>query len=77
MWSMFFIVFVLAVVGAFTTKGQGVQPYAIAAAVVALFTLGIASNFRNDPQSMPNYAALLSIAAGLASIAFIVVGATG
>lgn len=42
--------------------------------VLAVWGLGIASNFRHDPMSMPNYAVYLSLLGGLAGIGTIIVG---
>ena len=41
--------------------------------VVGLWTAGIASNFRSDPQSIPNAAARLNMAAALSGVIVLIV----
>lgn len=47
---------------------------AVVAAILAVFSWGLASNYRYDPLSAPNFIVWLSMLAGVSSIALIVVG---
>jgi|ETNmetMinimDraft_3_1059899.scaffolds.fasta_scaffold841610_1 hypothetical protein len=55
----------------------GGHPVAIAALVGALWSWGIASNFRADPYDMPNYVPLLSVSSGIIGVVMLIVGLSG
>lgn len=71
---MYFLIVLLAGGAVAACAGTEAMGYAIAAAVVAVWMWGVASNYRGDPMSIPNYTVWLSILAGLASVALIVIG---
>lgn len=71
---MYFLVVLLAVGSIIACLGTGALPFAIGATVLAVWMWGVASNYRQDPMSIPNYTVWVSILAGLSSIALIVVG---
>ncbi len=68
---MAFWVVVLNVAAVWATGGHGL---AIAALVGAIWSWGIASNFRGDPQNIPNYVAWLYPVCGVIGIVMLLVG---
>ena len=47
---------------------------ALVSLVGSIWARGIASNFRSDPQSMPNYAVPLTLVCGIIGIVMFIVG---
>jgi len=47
---------------------------AIVALVGSIWARGIASNFRDDPHGMPNYAVSLTLATGVIGLVMLIVG---
>ena len=71
---MFFIVLIVNVVSLVANWGGNLQVGAIISLVAALWAFGIASNYRTDPQDIPNFAALMSMVSGVVGIALAVAG---
>ncbi len=71
---MFGLIVILNVVSVAANRGQATMGYAVASLVAAIFAMGIASNFRSDRMSMPNYAVYMSQLSGLAGISLAVIG---
>lgn len=71
---MGFFILLVAAGAVWSNWGQSLAPLAIAVAIVALFTQGIAANFRRDPQNIPNWVALISIISFVAAIVLIILG---
>ena len=63
---------VLVNIGAVWTMGG--HWLAIVSLVGSIWARGIASNFRSDPQSMPNYAVPLTLVCGVIGIVMFIVG---
>jgi hypothetical protein len=71
---MAYLMMFLAIGGVASSAGTSLIGYATAALVGSVWSLGIFSNFRHDPQSAPGFAVLLSVLSGFAGIGFIIGG---
>lgn len=75
-----FIGIVLGAVACFLTWNQGgsysTLPFwaAIVTTVAAIWAWGVSSNYRRDPQSMPNFIPAVSMLTWVVSIALIILG---
>lgn len=68
---MAFISVVINGIAVATTSGH---PIAIGSLVAAIWAWGIASNFKHDPSSIPDYASLLGIASLIVGPIMLIVG---
>lgn len=68
------IIFLVAAGAVWSNWGHPLAPLAIAVAVVVLITQGIAANFRQDPQNIPNWIAVTSMICFAASLVLIILG---
>ena len=48
--------------------------FAVASFIASIWAYGIHSNFRRDPQNIPDYAVILSITSGIAGIVLLIIG---
>lgn len=71
---MSWIILLVSLGAVWSNWGQTLAPFAIAIALISIWMLGIAANFRRDPQSIPNFVAIVSMLSFLASIVLIVLG---
>jgi hypothetical protein len=65
------LVILINIGAVWTTGGHWL---AIVSLVGAIWSRGIASNFRGDPHSMPNYAVSLMLVTGVIGIVMLIVG---
>jgi len=70
---MVFLLIALAVAAAIVANGTAVFIPAIVVAVIALWANGVMWNYRDHPQSAPNWSATLSMLAALASVVLLIV----
>ena len=63
---------VLVNIGAVWTMGA--HWLAIVSLIGSIWARGIASNFRGDPHSMPNYAVSLMLVTGVIGVVMLIVG---
>lgn len=73
---MFMLIVIVNIVSVVANWDGDLRVGAIIALVASIWALGIASNFRQDPMSMPNYAPALSMLAGIAGLVLAIVGFT-
>ncbi|KAA1421263.1 hypothetical protein F0U44_02825 [Nocardioides humilatus] len=64
----------LAVAALVATYGTGLFVFAIVTAVVTVWTVGIFSNYRDDPEGAPNYVAIVSMGSFGAAIVLLIAG---
>lgn len=71
---MFGLVVIVNIVALVATWDGNLRTGAIISLVAAIWSFGIASNFSTDPERIPNFAALMSIVAGLVGIVLAIAG---
>jgi len=68
---MAFLVVLLNVGAVAASGGHGL---AIISLIGAIWSWGVASNFRHDPENIPGYTVLLTLAAAVVGIIMLIVG---
>lgn len=68
------IVAILGVIALVATYGTGLFPFAIATAVVLFWSNGVIANYRPNPRDAPNWAAVASAVASLATVGLLIAG---
>lgn len=71
---MWFLFILLAAGACFSTSGTALFGFAVANAVVAVWSNGVLANYENDPQGAPNLAALFSMLTILGSLGLGIAG---
>ena len=71
---MFGLVLLINIAAVAANWNGDLRTGAVISGVAALWSFGVASNYGADRFSIPNYAAQLSILAGLGGIIFLVLG---
>ena len=70
---MVFLLIALGVAAAIVANGTAVFIPAIVVAVLAIWANGVMWNYRDYPQSAPNWSATVSMLAALASVVLLIV----
>lgn len=71
---MFGLVLLINIVSLIANWNGGLRVGAIISAAAALWAFGIASNYGADRQSIPNFAALMSMVSGVAGLILAIIG---
>lgn len=66
--------FISVLINGFAVATTSGHPVAIVSLVAAIWAWGIASNFRDDPMNIPNYASLLGILSLVVGPIMLIVG---
>jgi hypothetical protein len=72
--SMWFLFILMALGACLVTSGTTLFGFAIANAVMAVWSNGVLANYRRDAQAAPNWAALISMLTLLGSIGLGIAG---